>query len=118
MVSTRTSFGFSRSLAHIKWQAAIRTAGIIIREGISGGDPTIQVLEIGAVSDRRHPSDILPFLPGFRRFFRNLPTSSADMSLKVCRIPLADVECVTNTLVKVTGPIWYLNIKRGTESPL
>ncbi|KUL89142.1 hypothetical protein ZTR_05967 [Talaromyces verruculosus] len=90
----------------------IRTAGLIVREGISGGEPNIQVLEIGAVSDKRHPSDILPFLPMFRRFFRNLPTSSADMNLKVCRVALADVECVTNTFVKVTGPIWYLNIKK------
>ena len=98
------------------YKGGIRTAGLIVREGISGNEPTIQVLEIGAVSDKRHPSDILPFLPGLRRFFRNLPSSSADMNLKVSRIPLADVECVTNTFVKVTGPIWYLNIKKGTVS--
>lgn len=35
------------------------------------------------------------------------------MNLKVCRVALANVECVTNTFVKVTGPIWYLNIKKG-----
>jgi antiviral helicase SKI2 len=35
------------------------------------------------------------------------------MNLKVCRVALSDVECVTNTFVKVTGPIWYLNIKKG-----
>lgn len=35
------------------------------------------------------------------------------MHLKVCRIPLADLEFVTHTAVKATGPIWYLNIKKG-----
>ncbi|KAH8690808.1 NUC185 domain-containing protein [Talaromyces proteolyticus] len=90
----------------------IRTAGMIVREGVSGGEPTIQVLEIGAVSDKRHPSDILPFLPIFRHFFRQLPTKSEEMILKVCRVPLADIECVTNTLVKLGGPVWYLNIKK------
>jgi antiviral helicase SKI2 len=65
------------------------------------------------VSDKRHQSDILPFLPTFRHLFRNLPTQSDGMTLKVCRVPLADVECVTNTLAKVGGPIWYLNIKKG-----
>ncbi|KAL1967021.1 hypothetical protein VTN77DRAFT_3545 [Rasamsonia byssochlamydoides] len=91
----------------------IRTAGVIVREGIGGGgEPTIQVLEIGALGDKRHPSDILPFLPIFRHLFRPLPTRSADMTLKTCRIPLADVECATSTMVKVGGPIWYLNIKK------
>ncbi|CRG91431.1 antiviral helicase SKI2 [Talaromyces islandicus] len=90
----------------------IRTAGVIVREGIGSGEPNIQVLEIGAVSDKRHQSDILPFLPTFRHLFRNLPTKSEGMTLKVLRVPLVDVECVTNTLVKVGGPIWYLNIKK------
>ncbi|KAL1982697.1 hypothetical protein VTN96DRAFT_948 [Rasamsonia emersonii] len=91
----------------------IRTAGVIVREGIAGGgEPSIQVLEIGALGDKRHPSDILPFLPIFRHLFRPLPTRSADMTLKTCRIPLADVECATSTMVKVGGPIWYLNIKK------
>lgn len=37
------------------------------------------------------------------------------MTLKTCRIPLADVECATSTMVKVGGPIWYLNIKKGED---
>jgi antiviral helicase SKI2 len=67
------------------------------------------------VSDKRHPSDILPFLPTFRHLFGLLPDRATDMTLKTCRIPLGDVECVTNTLVKVGGPIWYLNIKKGKQ---
>ncbi|KAJ9222077.1 NUC185 domain-containing protein [Paecilomyces variotii] len=92
----------------------IRTAGIIVREGVStaGPVPNIQVLEIGTLSAKRDPSDILPFLPTFRHLFRSLPTRSADMTLKVVRIPLTDLECVTNTMVKIGGPMWYLNIKK------
>jgi antiviral helicase SKI2 len=91
-----------------------RTAGIIVREGVGGGaTPSIQVLEIGKLSHRRHPSDILPFLPRFRHLLHPLPTRAADMTLKVCKIPLSDLECVTNTMVKVGGPTWYLNIKKG-----
>lgn len=95
-------------------QEGIRTAGIIVRKGVGGGaTPSVQVLEIGALSSKRHPSDILPFLPGFRHLMRSLPTRAADMTLKVCKIPLLDVECLTNTMAKVGGQIWYLNIKKG-----
>ncbi|OJJ81640.1 SKI complex RNA helicase subunit SKI2 [Aspergillus glaucus CBS 516.65] len=91
----------------------IRTAGVIVREGVSGGaTPTVQVLEIGTISTKRHPSDILPFLPGFRHLLQSLPQRAAQMTLKVCKIPLTDVECLTNTMVKTGGPIWYLNIKK------
>ncbi|RAH67494.1 SKI complex RNA helicase subunit SKI2 [Aspergillus aculeatinus CBS 121060] len=90
-----------------------RTAGIIVREGIGGGaTPTIQVLEIGRIGSRRHPSDILPFLPEFRHRFQSLPTRAADMTLKTSKIPLTDLECITNTMIKLGGPIWYLNIKK------
>ncbi|OKL61921.1 hypothetical protein UA08_02605 [Talaromyces atroroseus] len=94
----------------------IRTAGILLREGVAAGaEPNIHVLEIGAVSDKRHPSDILPFLPTFRHFFRNLPTNTAEMSLTITQVALGDVECVTNTIVKFTAPIWYLNIKKEAK---
>ncbi|OJK03667.1 hypothetical protein ASPACDRAFT_111566 [Aspergillus aculeatus ATCC 16872] len=90
-----------------------RTAGIIVREGIGGGaTPTIQVLEIGRIGSRRHPSDILPFLAEFRHRFQPLPTRAADMTLKNSKIPLTDLECITNTMIKLGGPIWYLNIKK------
>jgi hypothetical protein len=39
------------------------------------------------------------------------------MTLKTSRIPLTDLECVTNTMVKIGGPIWYLNIKKGKQTP-
>ncbi|OQE32074.1 hypothetical protein PENSTE_c001G00960 [Penicillium steckii] len=91
----------------------LRTAGILVKEGVTSGTvPCIQVLEMGTISSKRHPSDILPFLPKFRQFFRELPQNGASMHLKVAKIPLTELECVTNTQVKVTGPIWFLNIKK------
>ncbi|KAJ5569779.1 uncharacterized protein N7459_009209 [Penicillium hispanicum] len=91
----------------------LRTAGILVKEGVTTGPmPCMQVLEIGTISSKRHPSDILPFLPIFRNLFQELPSNAASMHLKVNKIPLTDLECVTNTQVKVGGPIWYLNIKK------
>ncbi len=90
-----------------------RTAGVIVREVGGGPNPVIQILEIGKLASKRHPSEILPFLPAFRGFMNPLPTRAADMTLKVFKIPIADIECVTNTLVKISGPTWYLNIKKG-----
>lgn len=99
----------------IRLQDGLRTAGILVKEGATGGnEPLIQVLEIGTISSKRHPSDILPFLPRFQQFFQPLPSNSDQMHLKVCKISLADLELVTNTVVKSSGPIWYLNIKKGT----
>jgi antiviral helicase SKI2 len=76
----------------------------------------IHVLEIGTMSTKRHPTDILPFLPHMRPLFQPLPHNVADMSLRPNRIPLADLECVTNTQVKFSGPMWYLNIKKGKST--
>ncbi|KAL2834288.1 armadillo-type protein [Aspergillus cavernicola] len=89
-----------------------RTAGVITREVGGGANPVIQILEIGKLTNKRHPSEILPFLPAFRQFLTPLPSRTADMSLKVFKIPITDIECVTNTIVKLTGPTWYLNIKK------
>lgn len=95
----------------------MRTAGILVKEGVtSGAAPCIQVLEIGTLGSKRHPSDILPFLPKLRKFYQELPRNGASMHLKVARVPLSELECVTNTQVKVGGPIWYLNIKKGKTS--
>ncbi|KKK25716.1 hypothetical protein P175DRAFT_0462955 [Aspergillus ochraceoroseus IBT 24754] len=89
-----------------------RTAGVIIREVGGGPNPVIQILEVGKLGSKRHPSDILPFLPAFRQFFQSLPGRSADMTLKVFKVPIVDIECVTNTMVKLSGPPWYLSIKK------
>ena len=38
------------------------------------------------------------------------------MELRIHRIPLADLECVTSTIVKIGGPTWYLNIRKGKDN--
>lgn len=76
------------------------------------------MLEVGTISSKRHPSDILPFIEIFRQYFQKLPTTAAEMTLKIVHVPLVDLECVTNTQVKVGGPIWYLKIKKGTNNSL
>ena len=80
---------------------------------MGGLPPSVHILEIGTLSDKRHPTDILPFLPHMRPLFQQLPTTATDMSLRSVKIPLADIECVTGTQVRFNGPIWYLNIRKG-----
>ncbi|KAK2853212.1 hypothetical protein FQN49_005295 [Arthroderma sp. PD_2] len=91
----------------------VRTAGLLTKEGVSGGSvPLLNVFEIGPLDSRRHPSDILPYIPTFRQYFHRLPSSPQDMALKSCKVPLANLECVTATTVKFGGPTWYLNVKK------
>lgn len=84
-----------------------------MKEGAPGASPNLQVFEFGPLESKRNPSDILPYLPIFRSHFSPLATSPHEMTLKTQKIPLADVECVTSTLVKMGGPTWYLNIRKG-----
>jgi antiviral helicase SKI2 len=64
-----------KNIARMALQEGFRTAGVIVREGVSGGQtPSIQVLEIGRLGHKRHPSDILPFLPMFKHLLQTLPT--------------------------------------------
>ena len=85
---------------------------MLLLEGISKSiEPTVQVLEISTNSTRR-PGDLLPYLPGFAKFFDPLPHKESDMVLKPVFIPLSDVECVTRTLLKAPQPLEAL-IKRS-----
>ena len=80
----------------------MRTPGILIREGISRGlAPTVEVLSIGRKNQSREPSDLLPYLPFFRPLFVRLPKNMAEMELKVLRVPLSDIDCISKTTAKV-----------------
>ena len=81
-----------------------------------GRAPTVELLSLGAKNPTRHPNDLLPYLPQFRQFFTKLPTQVAEMELKVLKIPLEDVDAVTGTIVKVRGPSWLLNYKKGIDN--
>lgn len=100
-------------------QDGIRTAGMLLRHGISKGhEPTVSVLEIGT-NVKRQPSDLLPYLPEFSQFFAPLPQKASDMKLKPTTVPLSDVESVTIAHIKVNQPApfsyrqLYSVVKRG-----
>ena len=66
----------------------------------------IEVLSLGQKNRSHEPSDRLPYLPHFKSFFPSLPKKVAEMEMKVTKIPLSDIECVTKTIVKVgTGKL-------------
>ncbi|CAK4030547.1 ATP-dependent RNA helicase [Lecanosticta acicola] len=76
-----------------------RTAGVLLRDGVSkGSPPTLQVLEVLYRNQRtRRDTDFLPYLPRFRRRFIPLPQKEGDMQLRTVTIPLTDVEALTPT---------------------
>jgi len=73
-----------------------------MREGIGKGfSPTLQVLEFGHADASRRTSDLLPYLPEFRQMFTPLPSRKGLLRLHVASVPLSDVECITQTVLKV-----------------
>ncbi|KAI9046942.1 hypothetical protein LZ554_009017 [Drepanopeziza brunnea f. sp. 'monogermtubi'] len=83
----------------------IRTPGILLREGATSGPaPTVHVLEIKTPRDQRDSTDLFPYLPKFRKFFTKLPQHKKHIHVKTLQIPVADVQCVTNTIVKGVIP--------------
>ncbi|KAK4998454.1 Antiviral helicase ski2 [Elasticomyces elasticus] len=79
----------------------IRTAGMLLREGVGrGSSPTVQVLEVGGGSSKRQPSDLLPHLPRFRRRFTPLPQTLSQMKLRTVLVPFGEIECLTKTVVQ------------------
>ena len=86
-----------------------------MREGASRGlAPNIEVLSLGAKNPTRHSSDLLPYLPRYRSLFADLPADLEEMELKLIKVPVTELESVTQTSVKVKGPVWYLKIQKGT----
>jgi antiviral helicase SKI2 len=47
--------------------------------------------------------------------FSQLPRRAEDVKSSVTSVNLEDVECVTVTVVKVRGPPWYLQIRKGID---
>ena len=91
--------------------------GVLLREGISRGPaPTLEVLSVQSKAPARQSSDLLPYIQEFRPLFAPLPSNAGDMDLKVLKVPLSDVECITKTVVKVKGPSWYLKVKKGIDT--
>jgi antiviral helicase SKI2 len=88
---------------------------MLLRDGFSKGvEPTLPVLEI-STNKKRGPSDLLPYLEGFARQFAPLPQTVKDLSLRVTVVPISDVECVTDTLIKSDGTFKALNNKKEKQ---
>lgn len=106
-------------LTHRGEQDGIRTAGVLLREGVSKGlEPTVLVLELGSSGAKRQASDLLPYLPVLRSLFARLPYETSEMKLRTASIPLSDVECITKAIIKVRGPLWTLRIRKGINTSL
>lgn len=93
---------FTRNRLVVYNRDGVRTPGLLLREGATtgGAAPTIHVLEIRTRRDQRDSTDLLPYLPKYRKLFTNLPQYKKHISTKLLHIPLADLECLTNTVVK------------------
>jgi len=90
----------------------VRTPGIILRDGTSGGtNPMVQVCEIRTKRESRDSTDLLPYLPKYRRMFTKLPQNKKHIGIKTLQIPVADIECLTGTITKDIVP----EVFRGGE---
>ena len=90
--------------------------GILLEEPRGGAvQPYFKVLEITDVDAKRSTRDLLPYLPSVRMLFSPLPNTKSRVRWNVTQVSLDDVECLTQTVVKVTGPQWYIRIPRGNS---
>ena len=90
----------------------IRTVGVLIEDGYRTSG--FKVLAIEHVDSTRDNSNMLPYLSHFRSFFSNLPTSTSQIRTSIVNVTLDDLEIVTETMVKVRGPPWFMKIPKGT----
>lgn len=88
----------------------IRTAGILLREGatgVGGGQiPMVHVCEIRTKREQRDSTDLLPYLPKYRKMFHKLPDwkNRKHVDIKTLQIPVTDIECLTGTILKDVIP--------------
>lgn len=92
----------------------MRRVGIMLEDGLRGGaTPYLKVLEITDVDAKRQATDMLPYLPKLRKMFVPLPKDLSRLKIATAQVLLDDVECLTETLVKVKGPTWYIKVAKG-----
>ncbi|EXJ82553.1 hypothetical protein A1O3_06366 [Capronia epimyces CBS 606.96] len=91
----------------------IRKVGILLEDGIRGGPyPHLTVLEISDPETKRSTRDLLPYLPRLRMMFTPLPDQASQVKCGPTQVSLDDVECVSQTIVKVRGPQWYIKVAK------
>lgn len=88
-----------------------RTSGILTEDGYR--TTGFKVLAIEHVDATRNNTDMLPYLSQFRQLFDKLPSTASKLETSVVNVSLDDLEVVTETLVKVRGPQWFIKIPKG-----
>ena len=92
----------------------IRTPGILIEDGYRQSG--FKVLAIEHVEPKRDNTDILPYLPLFRSHYRPLPSWANQVKTSVVNVTYDDLEAITETLIKVRTPPWFLKIHKGMQA--
>ncbi|KAL3418917.1 ATP-dependent RNA helicase [Phlyctema vagabunda] len=97
---------FARGRLVVYNKDGIRTPGILLRDGAASGGavPTLHLLEIKTRRDQRDSTDLLPYLPKYRKMFTKLPLFKKHISTKTQYIPVNDLEVLTQTVVKSVIP--------------
>lgn len=72
---------------------------------MKGFNPMLEVLEIGRAHDTRQADDLLPHLPAFRALFDRLSRETSSMRLSAVTVAFGDLECITQTTIKVRPPV-------------
>ncbi|KAK4117839.1 antiviral helicase [Canariomyces notabilis] len=93
----------------IVWmKEGVRTPGILLAEGASvkssAANPTLHVLEIKTNREIRNDTDLLPFVPAFRKYLTPLPQSKRHINTKTLHVPISDLVCLTKTITKGVLP--------------
>ncbi|KAJ4298393.1 Antiviral helicase ski2 [Collariella sp. IMI 366227] len=86
----------------------VRTPGILLAEGASvkssAAHPTLHVLEIRTNREVRNDTDLLPFVPSFRKHLSPLPQAKKHISTKTLHVPITDLICLTKHITKGVLP--------------
>jgi antiviral helicase SKI2 len=105
---------FTRARLVVFLLDGIRTPGILLKEGASGGpNQLLHVMEIRTRRDQRDSTDLLPYLPKYRKLYTKFPVMKKAVT-KMLHIPVADLVCLTQTVAKGVVPA-YSNSGEGSE---
>lgn len=95
----------------------VRTPGVLLSEGASikssADSPAVHVLEIRTLREARNSTDLLPFLPAFRKRYTNPLQPKKHVQTKACHIPVSEIECLTKHLTRGIVPDVF---SRGEQS--
>jgi len=119
----RKMFTPGRLIVYMK--DGVRTPGILLSEGASAKssatNPTLHVLEIKTNRDLRNDTDLLPFVPAFRKLLTPLPQPKKHIYTKTLHVPLSEIVCLTKLITKgilpdIFGGDGYPAAKEKTHS--